>query len=214
MDCIILCSNVLYCPQNKLFLKIIGKLEMAAIGWFFFNTLFLKWAWCNNDPICSRFKICLGRENWSISPLSNGNFYLGLSVYVNECSSEKRTWGGCKSQWHFSFMGGKLERILVFICLKLVIKTKLSSCTSCIWCFLEFHYLFESYDVTLYAVFSVISPRIVGGLHPSIIIVRKRRPVWGSGILIPCPNGYQLAQPHYSYSSVLSIGNTPHDDFP
>lgn len=25
--------------------------------------------------------------------LSNGNFYLGLSVYVNECSSEKGTWG-------------------------------------------------------------------------------------------------------------------------
>lgn len=35
MDCIILCSNVLYCAQNKLFLKIIGKLEMAAIGRFF-----------------------------------------------------------------------------------------------------------------------------------------------------------------------------------
>lgn len=66
---------------------------MAAIGWFFKNTLFLKWGWCNNDPICSRFKICLGRKNWSISPLSNGNFYLGLSVYVNECSSEKGTWG-------------------------------------------------------------------------------------------------------------------------
>lgn len=66
---------------------------MAAIDWFLKNTLFLKWDCCNNDPICSRFKICLGRENWSISPLSNGNFYLGLSVYVNECSSEKGTWG-------------------------------------------------------------------------------------------------------------------------
>lgn len=30
---------------------------------------------------------------------------------------------GCKSWWHFSFIGEKLERILVFICLKLVIKT-------------------------------------------------------------------------------------------
>lgn len=43
-------------------LKIIGKLEMAAIRLIFKNTLFLKWGWCNNDPICSRFKICLGRE--------------------------------------------------------------------------------------------------------------------------------------------------------
>lgn len=46
MDCIILCRNVVYCPQNKLFLKIIGKLEMAAIGWVFLNTLFLKWGRC------------------------------------------------------------------------------------------------------------------------------------------------------------------------
>lgn len=134
MDCIILCHNVLYCPQNKLFLKIIGKLEMAAIRLLLFflePTLFLKWGWWgNNDPIRSRFKICLGRGNWSISPLSNGKFYLGLSVYVNECSYEKRSWEDCKSLWHFGLIGGKLERRLVFICLKLVIKTKLFACTS------------------------------------------------------------------------------------
>lgn len=35
MDCIILCRNVLYCPQNKLFFKVIGKREMAAIGGLF-----------------------------------------------------------------------------------------------------------------------------------------------------------------------------------
>lgn len=82
MDCIILCRNVLYCPQNKLFLKVIGKLEMAAIGWFL-NTLFLKCG-LGNDPVGVKRKIYLGRGNWSISPLSNGNFYQGLSVYVNE----------------------------------------------------------------------------------------------------------------------------------
>lgn len=44
----------------------------------------------------------------------------------------------------------------------------------------------------------MISPEIVGGSLPSVIIIRKRQPVWGSGILIQCPNGYQLAEPHYS----------------
>lgn len=84
MDCIILCSNVLYCPQNKLFLKVIGKRGMAAAGWLL-STLFLKCGRCN-DPVGVKAQIYPGSGNWSSSPLSNGNFYQGLSVYVNEHS--------------------------------------------------------------------------------------------------------------------------------
>lgn len=66
---------------------------MVVIGWFLKNILFLKWGWCNNDFICLRFKICFGRENWFILFLFNGNFYLGLFVYVNECFFERGIWG-------------------------------------------------------------------------------------------------------------------------
>lgn len=62
MDCIILCSNVLYCPQNKLFLQVIGKREMAAIGRTLLNTLLLK---CGprNDPVGVKAQIYLGSRN-------------------------------------------------------------------------------------------------------------------------------------------------------
>lgn len=61
MDCIILCRNVLYCPQNKLFFKVIGKREMAAIGGLL-NTLFLKRV-RRNDPVAVKPEIYLGRRN-------------------------------------------------------------------------------------------------------------------------------------------------------
>ena len=74
MGWFILWRNVLYCPQNKLFLKVIGKQGQGRC----------------NEPVSVKPHIYLGSSNWSISPLSNGNFYQALSVYANERRPWKR----------------------------------------------------------------------------------------------------------------------------